>query len=280
MRDNALKDKLTNRLDTIKDETSVEIIPRTGNVVPFSTNDTQTVSLVPDFAISLNEAKNRLQLLQSFVREMMVPGVDFGIIPGCNKPSLFKPGAEKLCDIFGFSKQIEMMNRLEEWEKGIFHYEIKVTLINKKNGYIEAEGLGCCNNKEKKYKNSDAANVVNTILKMAKKRAFIDAVLSATRSSGIFTQDIEDMDVESPQILPSQTPKPTQSRKVSTTNPKPQNADMSQLNQIIDIICKKKLSFEQAKLLMINRYNVTESKHLSATQAEDFILFLKKYRAS
>jgi len=280
MRDNALKDKLTNKLDTIKDETSVEIIPRAGNVVPFSTNNPQAVSLVPDFAISLNEAKNRLQLLQSFVREMMVPGVDFGIIPGCNKPSLFKPGAEKLCDIFGFSKQIEMMNRLEDWEKGIFHYEIKATLVNKKTGYIEAEGLGCCNNKEKKYKNSDAANVVNTILKMAKKRAFIDAVLSATRSSGIFTQDIEDMDVESPQILPSQTPKPTQSRKVSTTNPKPQNADMSQLNQIIDIICKKKLSFEQAKLLMINRYNVTESKHLSATQADDFILFLKKYRAS
>ena len=27
---------------------------------------------------------------------------------------------------------------------------------------------------------------------MAKKRALIDAVLSATRSSGLFTQDIED----------------------------------------------------------------------------------------
>jgi hypothetical protein len=33
---------------------------------------------------------------------------------------------------------------------------------------------------------------VNTIIKMAKKRAYIDATLSATRTSGIFTQDLED----------------------------------------------------------------------------------------
>ena len=33
---------------------------------------------------------------------------------------------------------------------------------------------------------------VNTIIKMAKKRSYIDATLSATRTSGIFTQDLED----------------------------------------------------------------------------------------
>lgn len=41
--------------------------------------------------------------------------------------------------------------------------------------------------------NEDIADIKNTILKMAQKRAKIAAVLSATRSSGVFTQDVEDM---------------------------------------------------------------------------------------
>lgn len=42
--------------------------------------------------------------------------------------------------------------------------------------------------------NEDMADIKNTILKMAQKRAKIAAVLSATRSSGVFTQDVEDME--------------------------------------------------------------------------------------
>ena len=44
---------------------------------------------------------------------------------------------------------------------------------------------------EKKYRTSDPYNIINTVLKMAKKRALIDAVLSATRTSGIFSQDLD-----------------------------------------------------------------------------------------
>jgi hypothetical protein len=42
-----------------------------------------------------------------------------------------------------------------------------------------------------KVENPDVADLVNTILKMAKKRALIDATLSVTRCSGLFTQDEE-----------------------------------------------------------------------------------------
>jgi hypothetical protein len=38
----------------------------------------------------------------------------------------------------------------------------------------------------------DIGDSYNTILKMAKKRAYIDAILSATAASDIFTQDLED----------------------------------------------------------------------------------------
>jgi hypothetical protein len=44
-----------------------------------------------------------------------------------------------------------------------------------------------------RIENDDIATLKNTILKMSKKRAKIDATLSATRSSGIFTQDMEDI---------------------------------------------------------------------------------------
>jgi len=46
-----------------------------------------------------------------------------------------------------------------------------------------------------KVENDNPADTFNTIKKMAKKRAFVDAVLTATAASDIFTQDIEDMDL-------------------------------------------------------------------------------------
>lgn len=41
--------------------------------------------------------------------------------------------------------------------------------------------------------NPDIADVYNTVLKMAKKRAYVDGILSATAASDIFTQDVEDL---------------------------------------------------------------------------------------
>ena len=55
------------------------------------------------------------------------------------------------------------------------------------------EGVGHCNTKEKKYINQDPYTLANTCLKMAKKRAQIDATLTLASLSEIFTQDIEDM---------------------------------------------------------------------------------------
>lgn len=44
-----------------------------------------------------------------------------------------------------------------------------------------------------KVEHDNPADYYNTVLKMAKKRAHVDAVLTATAASDIFTQDIEDM---------------------------------------------------------------------------------------
>jgi len=44
-----------------------------------------------------------------------------------------------------------------------------------------------------KEENPDIADTYNTVLKMAKKRAFVDAVITATSASDFFTQDLEDI---------------------------------------------------------------------------------------
>lgn len=44
-----------------------------------------------------------------------------------------------------------------------------------------------------KIENPDIADIYNTVLKMAKKRAQVDATLTATAASDLFTQDLEEM---------------------------------------------------------------------------------------
>lgn len=46
-----------------------------------------------------------------------------------------------------------------------------------------------------RVENPDIIDTKNTVLKMAKKRAKIDAIIGVTRSSGIFTQDMEDISI-------------------------------------------------------------------------------------
>ncbi len=56
--------------------------------------------------------------------------------------------------------------------------------------------------------NEDVADQKNTVLKMAKKRAKIDAVIGVTRSSGLFTQDLDehrDADVDEPKTATTTT---------------------------------------------------------------------------
>lgn len=200
----------------------------------------------------LDTAKKRLIELQEFVEFYMKEGEDYGKIPGTPKPTLYKSGADKLCDIYGIADQYKITNRTEDWSKNLFDYEVECTLVSKRDGSLVATGLGSCNSFEGKYRwretkrhcptcnketiikgkaeygggwicwnkpgksdgcgakfkdgdtaiesqqvgkteNEDIPTIKNTLLKMAKKRAKVDAVLSATRSSGLFTQDMDDI---------------------------------------------------------------------------------------
>lgn len=292
----SLKNRLAEKVEIIDSHTEIDNIIENPQTITRSyenlillrpQENNQNISLIPDFVVSINEAKSRIAMLQEFVKEMMVPGVDYGLIPNSQKPSLFKSGAEKLTDVFCLSKQFEVINRIEDWEKILFHYEIKAILINKRTGLLEAEGLGCCNNRERKYKSQDGFSIINTILKMAKKRALVDAVLSATRSSGIFTQDIEDSytnNIEQSLSNISKVSTPTANKSnvnsnakiIDKGNPSPiPLISKTQQKELMSIINQKQLSIEVIRYIMTERYKVTESKNLNSEQANDFILFLK-----
>lgn len=267
-----LKEKLTGQLGTyVQDD--IEVIEA-------NNSESNMPTVVPTFEITFAEAQQRIALLQKFVKEMMIPGQDYGVIPRCDKPTLFKPGAEKLCDIYGFSKRIEVINRVEDWQGGLFHYEVKATLISKRTGLIEAEGIGSCNNREKKYATQDPYSVVNTILKMSKKRAFIDAVLSATRSSGLFSQDLEDLEDTDKAAAPAT--KKTPAENVMPTKPDTDTRPVTQpqLAKIQSLVSNKGIPVGVVRAGLIERYRVPDARSLTLRQADDFIKFLISYKAA
>jgi hypothetical protein len=177
------------------------------------------------------EAKRRLDELQAFVRSVMTAGTDYGVIPGTDKPTLLQPGAQKLCEIYGFAHTFEDAEKVLDWERGFFFFRKRTLLALRRDGRYVGDGFGSCNSKESRYAyrwaydneipagvdkktlksqtlesrktgrpytryrlpNDDIASQVNTLEKMACKRSLVHAVIGATRSGGLFTQDAEDV---------------------------------------------------------------------------------------
>jgi len=131
--------------------------------------------------------------IEEIIAKYLKLGIDYDKIPGCGqKAVLLKAGAEHLAEIMGFRTTIAVINRVEDFTQKFVLYEVQISVLNGE-GKIIAEGLGSCNSRERKYLKGDFATQLNTVLKMAKKRAYVDAILSATGSSRIFTQDIDEV---------------------------------------------------------------------------------------
>ena len=130
--------------------------------------------------------------IERIVAKHLRAGRDYDRLPNTSKPTLFKSGAEILCGVFGFRTTTSVINRVIDFEKSFVMYEAQITVYDK-DDKIVAEGIGSCNSKERKYLRGDFCTQLNTILKMAKKRAYVDAMLTACHASKVFTQDVEDI---------------------------------------------------------------------------------------
>ena len=71
-----------------------------------------------------------------------------------------------------------------------------------------------------KVEYDNPADYYNTVIKMSKKRAFVDAVITCTAASDIFTQDVEDL-IDNGVIEPKHTPKPEPEKPHEKTKPAP-----------------------------------------------------------
>lgn len=158
----------------------------------------QRIEYVPKVEVTLEQAVDNLKKLDQIRIRIMRQGVDYDVIQGTPKPTLLKPGAERLLQFFGLGHKIQLIDKKEDWDNGFFYYQYKVIIVKQYPGYeiTVAECEGSANSKEKRYRNQDVFTIVNTLQKMAIKRALVGATLQATGTSGIFTQDLEDMDLE------------------------------------------------------------------------------------
>lgn len=229
--------------------------------------------------MNLDDAKRRYQAFKDFVESILSKGVDYGVIPGTDKPTLLKPGAEKLNTFFGLATHFEVTQKTEDWTgeahggEPFFYYWYRCTLT--RGGQFVANAEGSCNSREKKYRwrsgerkcpqcgkpaiikgraeygggficfakkggcgakfadsdpaivgqstgrvpNEDIADQVNTLQKMAQKRALVAATLIGTNASEFFTQDVEDY------IDADFTPAPEEQKQEPKAEPR--RADMT-----------------------------------------------------
>ena len=157
--------------------------------------ETKAVTTTTARGLTVEEAKQFDDDMNRFIDTVLISGVDYGVIPHCNKPTLLKSGAEKIMNYLGLIARTEVVNRVEDYNTGFFSYECKVFLIDY-NGVVKGEGVGICNSREGRYVKQNGYAVQNTVLKMTKKRALVDAALNVGNLSARFTQDVEDMNLE------------------------------------------------------------------------------------
>lgn len=137
---------------------------------------------------------DRIKKMKSFVQNQLKKGIDndYAVIPGTPKPSLLKPGAEKILLLFKLGFRFEIMSEVVDFVEGTVSFMVRCIVFRKDDGGQVGESIGYCTNKEKKYMRLQAADSVNTVLKMSQKRALVGAAIAATGASDYFSQDMED----------------------------------------------------------------------------------------
>jgi len=245
----------------------------------------------------------KIAQFQAVVQRTLKKDHDYGIIPGTgDKPTLLKPGAEKILMLMGLTSEYDVIEKVQDYDKGFFAFTVKCTLY-KKDLKI-TEGVGHANTKEAKYarrwvtekklpdgvdknsllkrekegrygkyteyqiENDDPYTLVNTVLKVAKKRAQVDAVLTVASLSEIFTQDLEDYEDIQLQVQQAQ---PKQKSNGGQATEK-------QLKKLFAMAKELDLDKDTMTAIMQERYKKNTSRDLVKDEASDLIEYLNKLK--
>lgn len=128
--------------------TAVEVIPADGPAQTAALAKVEATAMVARNAIDVQELVKHRDLIRAAMEQAMVEGVHYGVIPGVQKPSLLKPGAETLLVLF----------RLAPTYHAEKHYDgthLTVTTMCRLNhaptGMFLGEGEGLCTTRESRY---------------------------------------------------------------------------------------------------------------------------------
>ena len=240
--------------------------------------------------LTVGEIQKQVGVIQQVLQGVMKKGTHYGTIPGCGKDHvLLKPGAEKIAATFRLAVDpvVEDLSDRDE-----IRYRVTVRLVSPSGVFVGA-GIGEGSTGEEKYKwrkavcqeeydaadpdrrrtkwfkgyqnnpassafqvRTEPADLANTVLKMTKKRALVDAVLTATAASDIFAQDLEDLPDEIREELvgngrDNESDKPTQpARRSQKTTQATQQEGSATEGQIKVLTAKLTgLNVEETKLL-------------------------------
>ena len=194
-------------------------------IIQMPTRESAGLTAAEVHRFSAVEIRQRVNLVQEVMQGIMKRETHYGTIPGTQKPTLYKPGAEVLCVTFRVAQEY----RIEDLSgPAVARYRVTCVGRHQMTGVALGEGVGECSSSEEKYKwrgvickaeldatpenlrrkkyykngntadqiRTEPADLANTILKMACKRAMIAMTLNVTAASDIFTQDIEDLPEE------------------------------------------------------------------------------------
>lgn len=177
-------------------------------------HDIEVTTFEGSTVMELADVKQHINAIQSVMRGAMKRGVHYGIIPGTKGgPSLWKPGAELIFTMF----RLGTKPTIEETGDG---YRVTIEVFHIPTGQVVGYGMGSCSWGEDKYAwkkampgewdqaevenrrikhgrdcmvqqvRTNPCDLQNTVLKMAVKRARVDACLTTTAASDVFEQDM------------------------------------------------------------------------------------------
>jgi len=175
--------------------------------------------------VTAEAVRQNMEIIQEVLKSVMIEGTHYGVIPGTQNKSLFKAGAEKILATFRIAAVIEVT---EISTPDCYRYRVIVKGVHQTTGLLIGTGVGEGSTNEDKYKwraaacqeefnetpdgrrrakwkkgynqpnhkvqqvRTEPADLANTVLKMAKKRALVDLALTATAASDVFDQDAGD----------------------------------------------------------------------------------------
>jgi hypothetical protein len=190
-----------------------------------------TTALVIDrgAGTATQQLQARTALILDVMANVLEQGKDYGRIPGTDKPTLYKPGAEKLLLTFQLAATRPHTEDLSTSDE--IRYRLAVPIEDRSCQSL-AVGVGEASTNEEKYRwrrpvcdeefeetpahlrrekwfkgrdgkaykgkqiRTSPADLANTVLKMAHKRALIHGALLATGASSVFNQDLEEFSQE------------------------------------------------------------------------------------